>query len=278
MSDGARATAPANYSEGLRLASGLLLTPALVALALGGLPAWRMNGSLASFISFAGAAGVVLGSLALGATVAVPRRIALGVASAAALTLGVLAWRPSSSRLALVAVDAALVALGLMFGAAVGRRVEHPGHLLPACIVAASADVVSLLSPEGPSHALARSERALSILAIWFPVPGTVAVAPALGAGDLLFMAFVLSVASVHRLAYGRAVACCAAGVAAAGFAAAVLGAAVPALVPIAAAAIIGLPRVRRLRAVDRRAARWSMVLAASVVVATLARSAIARL
>ncbi len=177
--------------------------------------------------------------------------------------------------MALVAVHSALVCLAWGLGASLGRSVQHATHLFPACVVAASADVVSLVSPEGPSHAVANSERALSVLAMWFPVPGSSAVAPALGVGDLLFMAFVLGVASTHGLGVLRAVGCCALGVAAAGFAAASLGVAVPALVPIAVATVIGLPSIRRLRAVDRRAAQWSMLIAASVALATIARRAL---
>jgi hypothetical protein len=141
--------------------------------------------------------------------------------------------------------------------------------------VAASADVVSLVSPEGPSHAIANSDRALSVLAIWFPVPASTALAPALGVGDLLFIALVLGVALAHGLPYARAVLCCAIGTALAGFAAAIFGVAIPALVPIAGAVIIGLPAARRLRAVDRKAARWSMLIAVVVAVATIGRSRI---
>jgi hypothetical protein len=278
MRDGSPDTAPANYGAGLRLGSGLLLTPVLVTIGLGVLPSWPASDAVASLVSFAAAAGVALASLAIGARAEVSLKTLLGIGAAAALTLGLLAYWPSPSRPAWVAVDAALVALALTLGTAVGRRVQHAGHLLPACVVAASADVVSLLSPEGPSHAVITSERALSMLAVWFPVPGTRAVAPALGVGDLLFIAFVLSVATAHGLVYFRAVVCCASGVAAAGLAAATLRVAVPALVPIAAAAVIGMPAIRRLRAVDRRPAYWSMLVAVALAVATLARSAVALL
>jgi hypothetical protein len=259
----------------LRLSAGLLLTPAIVALALAVLPRVHAGEALANLLSFMGATSVAIAGLAIAVPAKLPMRIALSLAAAAATALGVLTYLQSSSSVALVAVDATLVCLAWALGASLGRSVQHPTHLFPACVVAASADVVSLLSPEGPSHAVASSERALSVLTIWFPVPGSSAVAPALGIGDLLFMAFVLSVASAHQLGFARAIACCALGVAAAGFAAAWLGAAVPALVPIAAATIIGMPSIRKLRAVDRRAAHWSMLIAASVAVATVARSAL---
>jgi hypothetical protein len=259
----------------LRLAYGLLLTPALVTLALRVLPQLPTTDAVASFVSFAGATSVAIAALALASTAAPTGRVTLGVAALAALTLGGVAAARLASGAAVVAVDTALVGLAWALGASLGRRVQHPAHLLPACVVAASADVVSLLSPEGPSHAIASNDRALSVLAIWFPVPGSHAIAPALGVGDLLFMAFVLGVASAHHLDYRRAVMCCVLGTAVAGFAAACLGVAFPALVPIAAVTVIGLPGIRQLRNADRRAAHVSMLIAASVAVATVARSAV---
>jgi hypothetical protein len=239
-------------------------------------PRAHVGEALGSFMAFAGATGIAIAGLGLAVPARVPTRVALGLGVAAALVLGALAYLQPSSKLALVAVDAVLVGLAWGLGGSLGRSVQHATHLFPACVVAASADVVSLLSPEGPSHAVANSERALSVLALWFPVPGCGAVAPALGVGDLLFMAFVLGVASAQGLGVARAMGCCVVGVAVAGLAAAWLGVAVPALVPIAAATVLGMPSIRRLRAVDRRAAHWSMLVATTVAVATVARSVLA--
>jgi hypothetical protein len=86
-------------------------------------------------------------------------------------------------------------------------------------------------------------------------------------------MALVFGVAVAHGLPYARTVLCCVVGVALAGFADAMFGVAVPALLPIAGALVVGLPAVRRLRAVDRKAARWSMLIAVSVAAATVARA-----
>jgi hypothetical protein len=259
----------------LRLIAGLLLAPVLVAISLQLLPRMALGGELASFVAFAGAASVALAALALAVTAEVSLRVALSFAAAATTALVVIAYQRASSAASLVVVDAALLCVAWALGASLGRRVQHPAHLFPACVVAACADVVSLLSPEGPSHAVAKSERALSVLAIWFPVPGTREIAPALGVGDLLFVAFVLGVARAHRLGYGRAIVCCAVGIALAGGAAAGFGVAVPALVPIAATIIIGMPSIRRLRVADRRAAHLSMLIAASLALITLTRSAV---
>jgi hypothetical protein len=261
----------------LRLALALAFTPAVVALAALLLPRLGVGPLAANMIAFGGATFVPILALALAATVHSTRALALGIAvlaSAALLGLAVLQPGPIC---AMLLVDSALVALAWVLGASIGRRVQHASHLLPACVVAASADLVSLLSPEGPTHAIARSDRALSVLAVWFPVPGTRALAPALGVGDLWFMALVFGVAAVHRLPYARTVLLAAAGTSVAGLVAAWLGVAVPALVPIATAILLGLPMVRRVRPADRAATKWSIVIAGSIVVAVALRSFFAR-
>ncbi|HYP89256.1 MAG TPA: hypothetical protein VEQ59_13910 [Polyangiaceae bacterium] len=260
----------------LRLCVGLLCAPAVVTLALFAAPLVALRPQLADLASFSGAASVALMSLVIAVPAKVPMRVALGAAVLTGAALGALAVFQASlgAGATLVAVDTVLVVLAWALGGSLGKSVQHQAHLFPACVVAASADVVSLLSPEGPSHAVAASERALSVLAIWFPVPGTRESSPALGVGDLVFIAFVLGVAVAHQLDYKRAIACCVAGVVLAGFAAAALGVAVPALVPIAAATIIGLPSIRKLRRADRRAAHVSMLVAGSIAVATIARTA----
>jgi len=261
------------WRSGLRLSGGLLVTPVGVSLAIFLLRSAPTSPAVADGAAFAGAAGVALAGLAVAATAEVPLTTSVSVALSAALALGIAGFRATSSVGWLVTVDTALVCLAWGLGALLGRRVQHPSHLLPACVVAASADVISLLSPEGPSHAVAHSERALSLLAVWFPVPGTREMAPALGVGDLLFIAFVLGAARAHRLSYPRAIACALAGVTAAGVAAAWLGVAVPALVTIAAAVVLGLPGIRQLRVADRRAAHVSMSVAVSLALLTAARA-----
>ena len=58
-----------------------------------------------------------------------------------------------------------------------------------------------------------------------------------------------------------------------AGLAAATSGTAIPALLPIAVCVVVGLPAARRLRATDRRAAHWSMIIAGSLALATIVRN-----
>lgn len=256
-----------------RLLSGLLLTPLAVAIALWLAPRVRLGPTAGDASAFVGATAFPILALALAATVEVPLLVMLAAAAISASLLGVFAVVQPSVAATILLVDGALVCLAWALGCSLGRRVQHASHLLPACVVAASADLVSLLSPEGPSHAIAESVRALSVLAIWFPVIGSSAVAPALGLGDLLFIALAFGVARTHSLPYLRCVLACAVGTALAGLAAAYFGFAVPALVPIAAMLVLTLPTIRQLRRKDRTAAHWSMLLAGTVALASVARA-----
>lgn len=261
----------------LRLAFGLVLTPCAVGAAALFAPRLHVAPGLASALAFAGATLLPILALAVAATAEVSLRTALAIAALSSALLIALAFLQHAPVAAMLVVDSALVGLAWSVGASIGRRVQHASHLLPACVVAAAADLVSLLSPEGPSHAIAQSDRALSVLAVWFPVPGTLSVAPALGVGDLLFMALIFGVAVVHHLPYLRTVLLAVLGTAVAGGIAAWLGVAVPALVPISAAILLGLPQARQVRPADRKAATWSMSIAGMVVIAVVARSVLSR-
>lgn len=271
-----RATAVASGSF-WRVGLGLLLTPSAVAIAAYALPHLNVGASLANASAFAGGALIPIIGLSLAAMTEVPLALALGSSVIATVLLVTLVVRQPSLIATVLLVDSALVGLSWALGCSLGRRVQHAAHLLPACVVAASADLVSLLSPEGPTHAIAESERALSVLAVWFPVPGSLAVAPALGVGDLLFMALVFGVARAHTLPYARCVLACLVGTALAGVVAAYSSLAVPALLPIAAALVLTLPAIRQLRRSDRNAAHWSMLIASSVALASVARTLLSR-
>lgn len=267
---GARARLP--HAGWWRIALGLSLTPGAGAIAGAALSETHVGSRSAGVIAFAGATLVPILGLAIAATSEAALSLSLGIATSAVAALLAVACLHAARLAAVLVVDTALVAVAWAVGSSIGRRVQHASHLLPACVVAASADVVSLLSPEGPTHAIAQSDRALSVLAVWFPVPGTHAVAPALGVGDLVFMALVFGVARAHALPYARTVLLCTMGTCIAGLGAAWLGVAVPALVPIAAALLVGLPMVRKVRRADRTAAGWSMLIALSIVAATVVR------
>jgi xanthosine utilization system XapX-like protein len=108
-------------------------------------------------------------------------------------------------------------------------------------------------------------------------VPGAHALAPALGVGDLLFMGLVFGVAQRHALPYVRTVLLCLLGTALAGALAAACALAVPALPAIALCVLLGIPAARKVRPAERRTARWSMIIACSIALATIARNLLIR-
>lgn len=250
----------------------LLAAPALTGVALAALPSVHLGPGATAAVTFAGGAATGLVPLALAAPGTLSKRaaIAMGLAAAAVL-FGLAVANVRAPALAIV-VNLALVALGHAVGASIGQRVTHPGHLLPACVVAAAADVASVLHPSGPTRAIVESERALAVAAIGFPVPGTGAVAPVLGAGDLVFLAIVFGVVTAHRLSLARAAALGATGIAIAGLTSALLERPVPALVPIALVVATGLPAARKLRPEDRRVAKLSIAIAIAIVVGVVAQ------
>jgi hypothetical protein len=250
---------------------GLLVTPMAVGIAALALPHVHLGEEAASAVVFGGSASIAVIALGLVAISRVALSSRIVMAALAAIALGVFAFLGVSSMIAAVVVDAALVALAWAIGATIGRHIEHPGHLLPACVVVACADVASVVSQWGPTHAIAESERALSVMAISFPVPGEASVAPALGVGDLVFVAIVLGAAAVHRLSLMRTAFLCWMGALIAGAASAVFETAVPALVPIGAAVLLGLPAARRVRPYERRVAALAMIMAIAVAGAAIA-------
>jgi hypothetical protein len=244
---------------------GVAIAPALTGAAMVAAPHVHTGEGVAAALTFGGGAGEVIISLAVAAPAVLSPRLAAGIALSA-VTVWVEIWAvKAGSPLAAIVVNACLVAFASAIGGAIGRRIQHPGHLLPACVVAAAVDVYSVLDTSGPTHAIVQSETALSLLAIGFPVAGTSDVQPVLGAGDLLFLALVFGAVSVHRLSVARAALLGAAGVAVAGALSAWRGAGVPALPSIAAALLAGLPAARRLRKEDRRTAVVAMSVAGAL-------------
>jgi hypothetical protein len=249
---------------------GLLLTPVVVGVAAIALSRLRVAVEIANIVVFGGAASTVVASLATAARSYPPPVWRLATMAVAIVALGGFAWAGVTSIGAAVVVDALLIAGAWAMGTSIGRRIEHPGHLLPACVVVACADATSIVSQFGPTHAMAQSERALSVVAFAFPVPGTPSFAPALGVGDLVFMAIVFGAVVAHGLSLLRAAVLCWLGVLAAGAASALWETAVPALVLVGAAVVLGVPEARRLRPADRRVATLAMAIAVAVAAAAI--------
>jgi hypothetical protein len=165
-----------------------------------------------------------------------------------------------------------LVGIAHAAGGLIGRRVEHPAHVLPACAVAAAADIASVLSPEGPSNAVAKSETAIALFALASAVPGTTAISFVLGVGDLIFAAIVFGVAARHGVPLLKVGLLVLAAFASALAASAVFAAPIPALVPVGVFAVAGVPEFRRLEKKDRRAAAFAIAAAAAVVIGVALR------
>jgi hypothetical protein len=251
-------------------ALGLFLVPLVVGAAALAFPRLAVGFAVADFVVFAGATSTAVAALAVAARGFPPGRWRAGTVAVAVVALGIVAATGAAGAVTPIVVDTALVAAAWSIGSSIGRRIEHPGHLLPACVVVASADAASVVSSFGPSHAIAASERALSIAAVAFPVPGTSSFAPALGVGDLVFIAILFGAVRAHALSLRRAASLAWIGAMAAGVASAVLGMPVPALVPIAAAIVLGLPEARRVRARERTVAAVAMAIAVTVAAATI--------
>lgn len=252
---------------------GGLLLPALAILgAARVLPSVQVGPGVAAAVVYVGATlcGVVGVALTLRST---DRPLVLAPIGAAVLVAAALvhggAWLAAP-------VASALVALAVGLGGSIGLRVQHAGHFLPAAAMAAAADIVSVTASFGPSHAIAESPRALSLLAISFPVPGTHLAAPALGVGDLLFFALALGVARAHALSAVRVGLAGYLGVLLAGLLSAVLAAPIPALPAIGGAIVAFVPETRKVRRADRTATTIAVGLALLALAWALVRAKMA--
>jgi hypothetical protein len=227
----------------------------------------RLGERGASLVTFVGVAMVAVSAMAVGARGRLSGSATAAVVGVAILALLGVALARASSPWVCLLVDASLVAAACATGAFVGQRVQHAGHLLPACCVASAADILSVASPTGVTRMIAQSERALSVLALAFPVPGTDHAAPALGVGDLIFCALVLGAAAVHSLPYLRTAVLAFVGVLCAGLLSARFAVPVPAIPTISAAVLLGVPGARRLARKDRTVATIAIGIAAAIVI-----------
>jgi hypothetical protein len=162
-------------------------------------------------------------------------------------------------------VTAALLSGATLIGAAIGRAIEHPGQLVFVAVVSAAADFASVFHPSGPSAAMAHSELALSLVALPWPMLGTPAIEPMLGAGDVVFTALYLASARRHGLCMVRTVLALLGAYLATALTVLVLERAVPALPLLGLAFVLVHPAARRPRPADRN--RGLAVAAAVVVV-----------
>lgn len=96
-----------------------------------------------------------------------------------------------------------------LLGAAIGGRIQAPGHLLAVFGISSLADLWSVYDPTGPSaklavHAASQPDK-LVVMALPWPMFGTQRIEAIIGAGDILFAALYLAALAQHRLAVTRA-------------------------------------------------------------------------
>jgi hypothetical protein len=200
-----------------------------------------------------------------------PRAVVVIVLTGLALIAGAYLQRQPIWLCALV-VALALLAAGSSLGAAIGARIEHPGHLLFVALASALADIFSVASPSGPSAAIAQSQLALSLAAVAWPMLGTRNIEPFLGVGDIVFSGLYLASARKHGFTLRRTLLALASGYALTMFGVFVLRTAVPALPFLGAAMLFAHPEARRPPAADRRRGLVVLSVMAALFVALLLR------
>jgi len=229
-------------------------------------PKLAISPVLAFVVGFCAIAG---GVLAVSAACPRVRPRALAGALACGVVLLALVLGPAlPPRFVAALVTAALLGGATLLGAVVGGAVEHPGHLLLVAGVSSVADAWSLLTPAGPSAAIADSPVALSVLALSWPMLGTDAIEPMLGAGDVVFAALYVAAGRAHGLPERRTLLALAVGFMAALGCVVWLEQPVPALPFLGFAVVAAQPRAWRLRVEDRGKAA---AIAGAVVIAVAA-------
>ncbi len=149
-------------------------------------------------------------------------------------------------------VTAALLLGTTLVGNVIGSAIEHPGQLVFVAVVGSAMDILSVLHPSGISAAIAESEAALSVVALSWPLFGTDAFIPLLGAGDVAFTALYLAAARRHQLSMSRSVLSLAAGYAITLITVVSLEQSLPALPFLGATFIAAHPAARRPSRADR--------------------------
>lgn len=234
------------------------------------------SGGAAAIAAYAlGFAAVGAMTLASGASVPVlgARWLALGVAIAVGLAALGWAGAPASGGLAIAAGAAVVVALlvgGGVAGAVVGGRIQHPGHLSVVAVVSSIADAWSVLSPDGPSAAVAESAPLLSVLALPFPMAGTRAIEPLLGIGDVVFVALYLVVSRRFALGARRTALALALAFVATAAVVVALERAIPALPFLGAAVLLAHREARLPPERDRRTAALGIGVLVALAIAVL--------
>ncbi len=229
--------------------TAVLVVDIAVAAVAPALPFAPIAGFGAAFAMVAGAV-LLVGALAPAAS---PKG-AIALIAPLGVIVAVGWWSPRGMVGALAVVGALLTG-GSLVGGIVGAGVKHPGHLLVVAWVSSLADLYSVLSPHGVSAHVIRSQAALSLAALSWPIPGTPDISPVLGVGDVMLSTVYLVVARRHRMGIARMVIALTVGYAATFVALLVCQRALPVLPFLAGAVLLIVPGARKLQAKDRRTA-----------------------
>lgn len=208
-------------------------------------------GPITAFLFGFGAVGVA--SVAVGATCPPLGRRALWLALVPIAILTALTETEDADFPTAALVAASLLFGGSLLGAVVGREVEHAGYLIYVAIVSAAVDVASVLHPSGPSAVIAASPKALSLIAVPFPILGTDRIGPLLGVGDVVFTSLYLAACRRHGLSTSRTVFALLLGFAATALTVVFFARPIPALPLLGAAVVVVHPAAARPPKAERR-------------------------
>lgn len=173
-------------------------------------------------------------------------------------------------------LTAVLLAGITLLGAAIGGRIQAPGHLLAVFGISSLADLWSVYDPTGPSaklavHAASQPEK-LVVLALPWPMFGSERIEAIIGAGDILFAALYLAALVQHRLAATRAAWLMVGGLLIGLGGLLTFERAIPLLPLIGAAVMIAEPKARSLSARERRSVAVVLTVLAVVIGYRLSR------
>jgi hypothetical protein len=162
-----------------------------------------------------------------------------------------------------------LLVLGSGFGALIGRRIQHPSHLLFVALMSSVADILSVAQPGGISKAIAEQPRMLALLAVPWPLLGSDEIAPFLGVSDVLFASLYLHASRVHVLPMLRSVVALSGGFAVTAALVLLLQRPIPVLPLLGASFVLAHPRARAASVEDLRRGAW-VLAALAIVIATV--------
>jgi hypothetical protein len=171
-----------------------------------------------------------------------------------------------------VCVLTGLLALGTGLGALIGRRIQHPSHLLFVALVSSVADVLSVTQPGGISKAIAEEPRALALLALPWPFLGTHEIAPFLGVSDVVFASLYLHASLAHVLPVLRSLIALFMGFAVTAVLVLLLQRPIPVLPLLGASIVLAHPRARAASSADLRRGAWVLAALAFVIATVFLR------